>query len=66
MSFISYHTSCLGMKMQYLNKQLELSLQSEHFSDNGIREVNTIKAIELQANPKNIKKIIKIVRALQY
>ena len=55
MSFISYYIPCLQMKMQYLNKQLELSLQSEHFSDNGIREVNSIKAIKLQADSKNIK-----------
>ena len=55
MPFISYYTPCLQMKMQYLNKQLELSLQSEDFSDNGIREVNSIKAIKLQADSKNIK-----------
>ena len=43
------------MKMQYLNKPLELSSHSEYFSDNGIREVNSIKAMKLQANHKNRK-----------
>ena len=65
MSFISYYTSCLGMKMQYLNKPLELLPQSEYFSDNGIRVVNSIKDMKLQAGPKT-EKVIKIVRALEY
>ena len=41
--------------MQNLNKPLELLQQSEYFSDNGIREVNSIKAMKLQADPKNRK-----------
>ena len=39
------------MKMQYLNKPLELLPQSEYLSDNEIREVNSIKDMKLQADP---------------
>ena len=41
--------------MKYLNKQLELSLQSEYFSDNEIREINSIKAMKLQVDSKSRK-----------
>ena len=51
MPFISFYTPCLGMKMQYLSKPLELSPQSE-FSDDEIKEVKTKKAMELRADPK--------------
>ena len=40
------------MKMQYLDKPLKLSPQSEYFSDNEIKEVKSIKAMKLQADPK--------------
>ena len=56
MSFISYYTPWFGIKVQYLT--LELSLQSEYFSDNRTREVNSIKAMKFQADPKN-RKVIK-------
>ena len=57
MQFISYYTQCLEMKMQYLNKPLELLSQNEYFLDNGIREVNSIKDMKLQAYIKNRKSI---------
>ena len=38
--------------MQYLSKPLELSSQSE-FSDDEIKEVKTMKSMELQADTKN-------------
>ena len=57
MEFICYYTQCLEMKMQYLNKPLELLSQSEYFLDNGIREVKSIKDMKLQADPKTEKVI---------
>ena len=57
MSFISYYISCLGIKMQYLNKPLELSPKSESFSDDEIKNVKTMKAMELQDDQKTDKVI---------
>ena len=45
------------MKIQSLNKPLILSPQSKYFSDNEIKEVKSIKAIKLHADPKNRKTI---------
>ena len=55
MSFISYDTLWLRIKMQYLT--LELSPQSKYFSDNEIKEVKSIKAMKFQADPKKRKTI---------
>ena len=53
MQFIRYYTQCLGIKMQYLSKPLELSPQSESLSDDEIKEEKTMKAMELQADLKS-------------
>ena len=49
------------MKMQYLDKPLKLSPKSEYFSDNEIKEVKSIKAMKLQADPKNKKNYKRLI-----
>ena len=49
------------MKIQYLNKPLELSPQNKYLSNNEIKEVKPIKAMKLQADPKNRKSYIRLL-----